>query len=92
MTEEDMKEFSLLDYLALALRCEYLSELHSIESWKVWSILTQIPEDVFPLRDWTDAYYYLLDEEPAEATDEKMVRGRLMKKLEKGKCKKEVEK
>lgn len=72
-------EQSLLDLMAIQMKCEYLSDLRFL-SPEQRRYLAQRLERLTPreedLRDWNDALVYLIDTEPEEtaaAAKEKLV-------------------
>lgn len=67
-----MKNMPLLDYLHLKTGCEYLSDLHwlnSIQKIRLVQEIEQISAEEVSLHEWNDALAYLLDLPPKPTAD-----------------------
>lgn len=65
----DTQKVSLVEHLALKLRCDYLSDLHylsKLERYTLKSIIQAIPTEAFNLWQWQDAFCYLTGKESEE--------------------------
>lgn len=85
-------EQSLLDFLAIQMKCEYLSDLHflsQVQRWYLAQKLDRLTPQEADVREWNDALTYLTGAPPE--TNAQAAKERLVKLLSKDDLKNETE-
>lgn len=64
-----MISLSLVDYLAAQLGCEYVSDLHFLDTLsrlRLAHVVSKLSPDDWPLEEWNDALKYVTNKETAD--------------------------